>query len=374
MPQCIDAALGRRLLYALLAGLLAGCAGPGYYLQAASGQMKLLHARRSVDTLLADPSTSTELAGRLEEAERILAFARERLDLPAHGSYGSYVDTGRETLVWNVIATGEFSLEPKRWCFPIAGCLPYRGYFKRRSADKFAAKLRKRGLDVIVTPSPAYSSLGWFKDPLLNTMLNGSDLQLAAYLFHELAHQRLYVKGDGRFNESYAGFVADAGVTAWLQSLHRDADLQKWRRSKTAGEDFRLLVRKVRTRLAEVYRSAAAPEVKRRQKTDILRGLVRATQQLADTRWRGINDFGAWLEAPLNNARLALFDTYEDRQCAFQQLYGKAGGQMTDFHALAKQRAKLSPGARKKWLDQACSATGGATMNGITPSKTGADL
>lgn len=370
----VDGMLRRLVPAALLAALLGGCAGPGYYLQAASGQMKLLHARRDLDRVLADPSTGAQLAARLEEARKILAFARGKLDLPAHGSYSTYVDTGRKTLVWNVVAAGEFSLQPKRWCFLVAGCLPYRGYFKRRAAEKFAAKLRKRGLDVIVSPSPAYSSLGWFKDPLLNTMLSGSDVQLAAYLFHELAHQRLYVQGDGRFNESYAGFVANVGVTMWLQSLHRNGDLRKWRQFRRAARDFNRLVRGVRTRLAELYGSSAGPAVKRRRKAAILEHLVAATERLAQTRWDGRNYFAAWLAPPLNNASLALYDTYQDRQCVFQRLYIEAGGQMRAFHALAKQHAKLPAARRKNWLDQDCSAAGNATMIPITPSKTGTDL
>ncbi len=364
------------ILTLLLVGLLSACAGPTYYLQAVSGQWKLLHARQDVDTLLSDPSTSPELALRLKNAQRILAFAQTRLDLPASKSYSSYVDTGSDTLVWNVIATAEFSLEPKLWCFPVAGCVPYRGYFKQRAAEKFATKLHRRGMDVIVSPSPAYSSLGWFKDPLLNTMLTGSDVRLAAYLIHELAHQRLYVKGDAIFNESYASFVEDVGVSAWLQSLQRQDELQKRKNMQTAAREFSLLIRSVRSRLAAVYISDAADTVKRQQKSIIFNTLERDREQLLSARWGGRKYFSDWTETPLNNARLVLYNTYASRRCVFRRLFGQAGGDMRKFHALARQWAKRTKTERRKWLDQTCTANAisNATMTRLIPSKPGADL
>ena len=202
----------------VLVCLLTACSGPGYYTQAISGQWKLMHSRQDVQSVLDDPSTSPELAGQLRLADQIKTFASDSLDLPADGSYDSYVEIEGDALVWNVIATEEFSLQAKQWCFAVAGCVPYRGFFKQEKASKSAERYRKKGMDVYVSPAAAYSSLGWFNDPILSTMLSGSDVQLAAYLFHELAHQRLYVKDDGLFNEGYASFVEEAGLKLWLEA------------------------------------------------------------------------------------------------------------------------------------------------------------
>jgi len=359
-----------------LVTLLTACAGPGYYLQAVSGQWKLLRARRDVDTLLADSSTPPALVQQLTTAEQILTFAKTELDLPSGKSYSTYVDIGRDTLVWNVIATEEFSLKPQQWCFPIAGCVPYRGYFKEQKARRFARKLRHKGKDVVVSPSPAYSTLGWFKDPLLNTMLNGPDVQLADYLFHELAHQRLYVKGDGRFNESYASFVARAGVSAWLKSLQRLDDVRQWQHRPRAAKALNSLLSTVRAQLQAVYRSDATVSVKRQKKSAIFLSLARAGKQSGNAQGGGRNYFSSWFEPPLNNAKLALFNTYEGQQCVFEQLFRQVGENMREFHRRAEQLAKQGKSAREKWLNQICTsdpAPGNGTIGALTPSKPGAD-
>ena len=201
--------------------MLTACSGPGYYMQAVSGQWKLMHGRQDIQTLIKDPSTSPELSDQLQSAASIKEFAQKTLELPGAQSYTSFVEIDGTAVVWNVVATPEFSLQPKKWCFPVAGCVPYRGYFDRQKALQSAARLERKGMDVSVSPATAYSSLGWFEDPLLSTMLTGSDIRLAAYLFHELAHQRLYLKGDSAFNEGYASFVEENGVTNWLQSQNR---------------------------------------------------------------------------------------------------------------------------------------------------------
>jgi len=363
---------------------LCGCAGPGYYMQALSGQHKLMRSRQDIQTLLQDPTTPPELRAHLEHAGQIRSYAEDVLDLPADGSYTSYVEVEGEALVWNVVATGEFSLAPKRWCFPVAGCVPYRGYFEQRKAREFAAQLSAKGMDVLVSPSPAYSSLGWFEDPLLSTMFSPSDIRLAAYLFHELAHQRLYVKNDAGFNEGYADFVENAGVRSWLTTSQRGDELHLWQQLQEAGKDFTGLVGTVRERLATLYASDMPEAAMRVQKTAVFKTFERDYQKLSDEKWRGQRYYAAWFREPLNNARLALHDTYAGGHCAFQHLWEESAGDWRKFHRLAEQRSRLPELERHEWLKQPCASTANenfmtrrhdslATMRALTLFKNGAD-
>jgi predicted aminopeptidase len=342
------------ILRLLLVLFLCGCSGPGYYLQAMSGQKKLMRSRQDIQTLLNDPAIPAELAGHLNTAEQIKAFASDRLDLPLEGSYSSYVEVEGEALVWNVVATGEFSLKPKKWCFPVAGCVPYRGFFKEQKARESAARLSSRGMDVLVSPAAAYSSLGWFSDPLLSTMFNGSDTRLADYLFHELAHQRLYVKNDGWFNESYASFVAEAGVSTWLAYHQRRDELQNWLRLRDVGDDFSALVAKTRTRLAALYASDKSEALKRRQKAEIFGTFENEYNELSESKWQAKRYYASWFQQPLNNARLALYNTYDGGHCAFQRLWDESARDWRKFHRLAEQKSRLAKDERREWLQQTC--------------------
>ncbi len=346
--------LARCGLAILLSGLLTACSGPGYYLQAISGQWKLMRAREDIQTLLDNPATPPELAGQLELANRIKDFARQSLDLPSDGSYSSYVAVEGEALVWNVVATEEFSLEAKKWCFPVAGCVPYRGYFKQHRAEASAQKLSARGMDVFVSPAAAYSSLGWFNDPLLSTMLSGPDTRLAAYLFHELAHQRLYIRDDGRFNESYASFVEELGLKAWLKAFDRQADIEQWQQRRQAASDFSALVKRLRKQLSELYASEQAEPVLRESKAALFGSFKGWLDELRQRNWQGKRYFADWSDGTLNNARLALYNTYEGSRCAFLQLWFEAEKDIKTFHALAEQKSGLSKQDRANWLNQSC--------------------
>lgn len=313
-----------------------------------------MHARQDTRALLNNPDTPVELTTQLETARQIIEFAETSLDLPANGSYASYVQLDAEAITWNVVASKEFSLQPKKWCFPVAGCLPYRGFFKQQKAEKSAAKLGKKGLDVFVSPASAYSTLGKMDDPLLSTMFTGSDVRLAAYLFHELAHQRLYVKDDGRFNENYATFVEKAGVQAWLAASQRQAELQQWQKLNRVEEEFADIIRQVRDKLGSLYQSNDSEAYMREQKVVILHGLTQSYQQIVTERWQGQDYYSGWFEKPLNNARLALFNTYEGGNCAFQSLMKQASGNMVTFQTLAETQAKLHKDEREKWLNSSC--------------------
>ena len=326
--------------------LLTACSGPSYYTQAISGQWKLMHSRQDIQTLLNDPATDPELAVQLRTAQKIKQFANHSLDLPSNGSYASYVEVDGDALVWIVVATREFSLQAKQWCFLVAGCVPYRGFFKQQKAEDSAAQLRKKGMDVLVSPSAAYSSLGWFNDPLLSTMFSASDVRLAAYLFHELAHQRLYVKDDGVFNEGYASFVEEIGLTAWLESENRQDELIKWQQLQAAAKDLSVLVGHTHSELTSLYNSAEPEDLKRQLKADAFAALLDSLQ--------GTRYYPGWSEQPLNNARLALYATYEGSYCAFQRLWNDAAGEPREFHRLAEQKSRLQKDQREKWLKQSC--------------------
>ena len=341
-------------IYFVLIASLTACSGPGYYLQAVSGQWKLMHARQDIQSLLDNPATSSELAVQLKAADQIKAFAENTLDLPASGSYSSYVEVDDDALVWNVVATEEFSLEAKKWCFPVAGCVPYRGFFKRQKAEDSAARLSKKGMDVSVSPAAAYSSLGWFNDPLLSTMVSGSDIRLAAYLFHELAHQRLYIKGDGLFNEAYASFVEETGVRVWLESNQRQSELLQRQQRQDASKDFRNVIGEVRNELAGLYQTDAPDSVKRQRKAEIFQSFSQSYERLIAEKWSGKRYYASWFEEPVNNARLALYNTYEGSHCAFQGLFDQAGGDIREFHRLAEQKSRLKKEDREAWLNQVC--------------------
>ena len=338
----------------LLVLCLSACSSPAYYLQAVSGQNKLMQSRQDIRSLLDDPATPAELAIQLETAEQIKAFAQSELGLPVEDNYSSYVAVEGEALVWNVIATREFSLQAKKWCFPVAGCVPYRGFFKRQKAQESAARLSRKGMDVIVSPAAAYSSLGWFKDPLLSTMMSGSETRLAAYLFHELAHQRLYVKSDGRFNEGYASFVEEEGVRSWLDSGHQPGELQSWLKLKQVSKDFSNLVEETREQLNDLYASQQSEDIMRKKKSDIFSRFESDYLRLSDEQWEGKRYYVNWFEEPLNNARLALYNTYEGSHCAFRRLWDQGGGNWEKFHQLAEQKSRLPKETRTEWLKQAC--------------------
>lgn len=337
-----------------LACLLTACSGPGYYAQAISGQWKLMHSRQDIQSVLDDPDTSPELGGQLRLANQIKAFAHDSLDLPANGSYASYVEVEGDALVWNIIATEEFSLQPRKWCFAVAGCVPYRGFFRYEKAVKSAEHYRRKGMDVHIAPSGAYSTLGWFNDPLLSTMLSGSDVQLAAYLFHELAHQRLYVKDDGLFNEGYASFVEEAGLKMWLEGDSRLDELQRWRHIQGVRRDFNDLLGETREELSGLYRSDAPAAQLREEKQAVFSSFLQSLEELREERWQGERFYQGWFDEPLNNARLALHDTYEGSHCAFARLWLEADEIPSEFHRLAEEKSRLKKDQRREWLKQTC--------------------
>lgn len=317
---------------------LSGC----YVLQAAQGQMAVLARREPIAAVIADPASSPDLRARLNYVLRARDFASGHLGLPDNGSYRSYADLERRYVVWNVFATAPFSVEPRRWCFPVAGCVVYRGYFTERSAERYAARLRARGDDVTVAGVAAYSTLGHFDDPVLNTMMGWSDAQLAGTLFHELAHQVVYVQGDSAFNEAFASTVEEEGVLRWLAAAGRAGELDVWRRQRERAAEFSELLLGARERLRTLYASGR-PRVEMAHEKQQVFGRLKVDYEGLRSRWQGYAGYDAWFGRTLNNADLVSVATY--RRCLphFRRMLEAAGGDLerfyTDVRALAARPA-----------------------------------
>ncbi len=334
------------LLLVLLSLLLTACNTVSYYGQAIKGQIRILSLRQPITQLVADPATDDKLRARLQKVEEMRAFASTELGLPDNPSYKTYVDLDRSYVVWNVFAAAEFSLKAKQWCYPVAGCVSYRGYFSEKSARTFAAKLRRKGLDTEVAGVSAYSTLGWFNDPLLNTMLTRSDMQLAGTLFHELAHQRLYVRNDTRFNESFAVAVELEGVRRWLRSCGNEQRYDGYLRSLERKRQFISLVQKTRAKLVTLYASNRPDQKKRIQKVAVFSRLKRDYRLLKKS-WNGYRGYDAWFDRKLTNASLVPISSYYDYAPAFQALLQREDSSLSAFYKAADKLAKLAPAERK---------------------------
>ncbi len=332
--------LPRRLILLLLLAVLAGCASPGYYLHAISGQVELLNKRRPVEEVLNDPATAPEIRQQLELVRRLRDFASRELALPDNRSYRTYADLERPFVVWNVIVTPELSLEPKQWCFVFAGCVSYRGYFAHDKAEKFAAGLKQEGHDVYVGGVPAYSTLGWFNDPLLNTFIHRTEADLAGLLFHELAHQVVYVSSDSPFNESFATVVELEGVKRWFERHGTAQQAEAYRQKIRRREQFTALALKHKERLAEIYASNLADAEKRTAKARVFEEM-RSDYAALKVKWNGYTDYDKWFAQDLNNAHLAAIGMYHLRVAAFQKLLARQGGDLTAFYRVVKEMANL---------------------------------
>lgn len=316
-------------------------------MQAIRGHVDIMNRRQAIADVIADADSPDELKNRLQLVRQARAFAVDELLLPDNDSYRSYADLGRDYVVWNVFAAPEFSLQAKTWCFPVAGCVAYRGYFSEDAAQRKADKLRRAGYDVAIGGVSAYSTLGKFEDPVLNTMMRWSDVQLISTMFHELAHQKLYVKGDSAFNESFATAVADIGIVRWLEAQDDVAGIVRIDRHRELRRALMRLVDETRTALNSLYGSALAIDEMRARKQELLDDLsARAAGFLTDSGSAASN----WLAPPLNNARLVSLGLYEGYQAGFEQLYAHCSGQLACFYAESAKLAKLDPEARSRSL------------------------
>jgi predicted aminopeptidase len=327
----------RALIASLALALLPAC-GTLYLAQAAHGEWQVLHDRRPIATVMSDARTPQALRDRLAAVRDARDFASQQLSLPDNRSYRSYTDLGRTFVVWNVVAVPEFSTEPLRWCFPIAGCVAYRGFFSESNANAFGARLRKRGFDVVVQGVPAYSTLGRFADPVLNTMLIYGDNELAAIVFHELAHQLIYVENDSEFNEAFAVTVEETGLARWLEFLGRKEQLDAYRAERARDSEFNTLFAHRRAELAHLYASKLPPALMRERKRMQFAQLADDMRELA--RRQGVRSgYEAWIESGLNNAHLASVATYFDCVPGFERLLAGEDGDLPRFYAAVRALA-----------------------------------
>ncbi len=324
--------------------LLNGC----YYLQAAHGQWELTRKREPIDEVLARRDTPPELAARLRLVQDARQFAVDELALPDNGTYRAYADLERDYVLWNVFAAPEFSLEPKTWCFPVAGCVGYRGYFSKEAADREATELEAEGYDVAVGGVAAYSTLGRFKDPVLNTMMNWDDARLVAVLFHELAHQVVYVKDDTAFNESFATAVEEFGLRRWLAARGAGDEMTRYEDRRRLSEEIMTVIAAARSDLEALYASALPDEEKRRSKRRRLNSLADAVA----ARLGNEGAAGHWLGGELNNARLVPMALYEGHLPAFEVLLEQCEQSLECFYEAASALGELSQDQRDQRLEE----------------------
>jgi len=330
----------RLLAVAACAMLLAGCETLSYYSQAVGGQLAITVRARPIDTVMYDPATSGELRARLKTALEIRDFASNVLGLPDDGSYRKYADLGRPYVVWNLFTTPEFSTKPIESCFPVTGCVSYRGYFAEVDANEYAVKMRAKGYDVQVSGIPAYSTLGWFDDPLLSTFIRYPESELARLVFLELAHHVVYVKGDTVFNESFAVSVERTGVRRWLAVHKHEGDYAPFMLARERQRDFVALIEADKLRMDKVYDSGLAEGPMREAKREGFEQLRREYEGLKK-RWGGYAGYDRIMGASPGNALLASITAYSKFVPGFEKMIEAANGDMPRFYAAVKALAKL---------------------------------
>lgn len=322
----------------------AGCSSIDYLGQAASGHVHLLAAARPVKDAIADPTTPEALRKRLELTQRMRDFAVTVLKEPDNGSYRSYADLKRSAAVWNVVAAPELSLTLRTWCFPVVGCVGYRGYYDLASANAAAVPLKAEGLEVDVYEVPAYSTLGWMNwiggDPLLNTFVQWPEGELSRLIFHELAHQVAYAPGDTTFNESFATAVEHIGSQRWLEANASAEVRERQALTESRRHDFQVLVRAWRAKLDALYRSELPDADKRARKAELYAGMRADYEALKRDRWHGYSGYDHWF-ATANNAALGAQAAYDDQVGAFERLFAAEGGDFDRFYAEVRRIAAL---------------------------------
>ena len=331
----------------------ASCSTVGYYAQAVHGHFALLAAAKPIPVWLDDPATPEDLKLRLQRAQKMRVFASRELGLPDNRSYTAYADLKRPAAVWNVFAAPELSLQLKNWCYPFFGCAGYRGYFDKEDAEELADELRRQSYEVNVGVVPAYSTLGWFDDPLLNTFINQGEGELARLIFHELAHQVVYVKDDTVFNESFATTVERVGARRWLAAEGDDVTRAAYALKQERRGDFLGLLREFRNLLAANYERNVSDDEKRSRKREIFAALQESYAKLKAERWGGWGGYDRYFAQPLNNSHLAAIGAYNDLVPNFEALLRAEDDNLPRFYLRVKNLAKEDRAARTKALEEA---------------------
>ena len=309
---------------------LVSCETVTYYTQAARGQLAIVFGREDIQRLIDSGKLSSELNNKFSVVMSIREFAANELSLPVAQNYSTFVDVEREHVVWNVFAAPEFSTEPLNWCYPIAGCVSYRGYFSEAGAENYAAGLEQEGFDVYTGGVDAYSTLGWFDDSLLSTVLSRANYQLAGLIFHELAHQVAYLPGDTTFNESFATAVEREGLRRWLEATEQSETIALAELNRDRQEQFVNLVSQYRDSFDSLYQEEISAEQKRQNKS-ALQNQLRTDYEQLKISWNGYNGYDAWFSHSLNNAQLSTVSSYNDLVSYFNDLLLESNGEMDRF-------------------------------------------
>ena len=334
----------------LTAAFVGGCTNVPYYLQSVRGQIDIWSRQHDIESVIDHPETAATLRGKLREVLAIREYASSELALPRNGSYRSYANLERPFAVWNIFATREFSIQPRQWCFVFAGCVNYRGYFDKSDADAFASSAAAQGFDVYVGGVPAYSLLGYFPDPVLNTFVNYPRAQLARLIFHELSHQVVYVRDDSVFNESFAVTVELEGSRRWLERHGTDADRLAHEQVTQRRQQFVQLIERYRERLDALYQTSMPRDAMRAEKAAMFREMRSDYARLRES-WGGFHGYDRWFAQEPNNALLASVGIYSKRVPAFQALLAREGGDLQRFYAAAKKLARLPKPERTAALE-----------------------
>ncbi|MGH8508846.1 MAG: aminopeptidase [Gammaproteobacteria bacterium] len=329
----------------LLLLLLCPWADLSYYAQSVTGQASLLLKRRLISSVIAEPQTPAQIKDKLQVILELRGFAIAKLGLTDNGSYLTFVDLDRRAVAWNVFATPEFSLSPLHWCFPFAGCLSYHGYFSENRAHSAAAGLSEAGNDVFVGGVSAYSTLGWFRDPVYSTMLRWSDTRIGEVILHEMAHQTVYVPGDSAFNEAFATTVATQGVRHWLAQTNQHEKLEEFDLAKRHEDAFVALVLDTVSRLRNLYASRLVSAEMRTAKQGIFTDL-RERYRSVRNQWGGYSAYDEWMARDLNNAKLASIVTYREHVRAFERLFDNVKQDFREFYQRVTAIAELTPRER----------------------------
>ena len=334
----------------MLSVAVCSCESVHYYNQAIQGQYSILDERQPISEIMADPESPAILRERLAHILSVRQFAENELQLPVKNHYLTYVDLKRPYVVWNVFAAPEFSLTPKTWCYPVVGCAAYRGYFTEENARQYANGLISQGYEVYVAGVTAYSTLGWFDDPVLSTFMRYSEDQSAALIFHELAHQILYVKGDTVFNESFATAVEQEGLKRWQEEIQASHLFRDYLRNYRRQKQFIHLIMDYRRILEALYQSDASTLDKKEQKTSIFSELRDEFDRLK-TKQNGLSAYDDWMNYSLNNAKIASVAAYHDFVPAFQKMLVAKDGNLNQFYKACRELAQKTKDERHRILN-----------------------
>jgi len=319
--------------------MLSACSTLSYYSQTAKGHLTLMAKRKPIKRVLQDASVTEDRKRQLKLVQEILDFAHQRLKLPDNGSYEKYVELRRKAVTWNVIVTPKYSMTPSQWCFPVVGCISYKGYFSEKKALKEAKSLEALGYDVYVADATAYSTLGWFKDPIVSTMLDHGIILTAETIFHELAHQQVYHKNDSEFNEAFATAVGQVGTRLWLKQKHPDS-LKFYQEHLRKQRQFIGLLLDTSKRLDKLYHIKMSDNETEKKKQQIIQELRKRYAQLKQS-WHGDNRYDAWFDKPINNARLALIGVYFEQIPKFVRLIEQGNYDFPKFYQKMKEKIVL---------------------------------